>query len=163
MIVSSSILLIAFLSGMFSYFQIFITSRIGFQLVYTLRRELFAHLQRLSLSFHNRARSGELLTRVAGDTKALKDLFTESILNFATHILTIIGMFVIMFTMNWELSLIVLATFPVLSGSIFYLFRKIKATAKRQRKKEGKIASQISEIMTSVLLVQAFGRESYED
>ena len=162
-IMSSGILLIAFFSGMFSYFQVFITSRIGFQLVYTLRRELFAHLQRLSLSFHNRAQSGELLTKVASDTKALKDLFTESILNFTTHILILIGMFVIMFTMNWKLSLIVLATFPALSCSIFYLFRKMKVSARRQRKKEGKIASQISEIMSSVLLVQAFGRESYED
>lgn len=162
-IVSSAILLIAFFKGMFSYFQVFITSRIGFQLVYTLQRELFAHLQRLSLSFHNRARAGELLTKIASDTKSLKDLFTESILDFTTHILTIIAMFAIMFTMNWKLSLIVLATFPAMSYSIFYLFRKIRASAKRQRKKEGKIASQISEIMTSVLLVQAFSRESYED
>lgn len=162
-IVSSAILLIAFFKGMFSYFQIFITSRIGFQLVYTLQRELFAHLQRLSLSFHNRARAGELLTKVASDTKSLKDLFTESILDFTTHILTIIAMFAIMFAMNWKLSLIVLATFPAMSYSIFYLFRKIRASAKRQRKKEGKIASQISEVMTSVLLVQAFSRESYED
>lgn len=162
-IVSLAILLIAFFKGMFSYFQVFITSRIGFQLVYTLQRELFAHLQRLSLSFHNRARAGELLTKVASDTKSLKDLFTESILDFTTHILTIAAMFVIMFAMNWKLSLIVLATFPAMSYSIFYLFRKIRASVKRQRKKEGKIASQISEIMTSVLLVQAFSRESYED
>jgi len=163
LIVSSAIILIAFLSGTFSYFQIYSTSRIGFQLVHTLRRELFAHLQRLSLSFHNRARSGELLTKVTSDTSALKELFAEMVLNIATHLLTLIGMFVIMFILNFNLTLIVLGTFPVLSFILIYHFRKIKASAKTQRKKEGKIASQISEIMNSVLLVQAFGRESYEE
>lgn len=163
LILSSTIILIASFKGLFSYFQIFMTSRIGFQLVYTLRRELFAHLQRLSLSFHNRARTGELMTKVTSDTKALKDLFSETILNLTTHLLTILGMFAIMFTLNWKLSLIVLATFPAFFYALYYLFKKIKVSAKKQRKQEGKIASRISEIMSSVLLVQAFGRENYED
>ena len=66
LVLSLVIVLIAILKGVFSYSQLYITSRIGHQMVYALRRELFVHLQRLSLSFHNRARSGELLTKVRG-------------------------------------------------------------------------------------------------
>ena len=81
---------------------------------------------------------------------------------FITHRLTLAGMFVIMFALYWKLSLIILATFPALFYAIFYLYQRIKASAKRQRKKEGKIASRISEILMTISLVQAFAREAYE-
>lgn len=161
--ISSAIILIALFRGIFSYSKLYLTSRIGYEAVYLLRRELFSHLQRLSLSFHNRARSGELLTKVTGDTNALRDVFAESALLFASHLLTVLGMFVIMFAMNWKLSLIVLASFPLLFYGLFYLYGEIKASAKRQRKKEGMVASRIGEILTSIPMIQAFGRERYEE
>src|SRR6185437_12318541 len=103
---SASILLIALCAGLFSYSQVFISSSIGYKLVYSLRRELFAHLQRLSLSFHNQARSGDLMTKIAGDTSTLKDTFAESILKFTAQTLEVIGMFAILFALNWKLGLI---------------------------------------------------------
>lgn len=161
-IFSLSIFLIAICKGLFSYLQIYMTSRVGYQVVDILRRELFGHLQRLSLSFHNRTRSGELLTKVTSDTNILKDIFAESVLTFTAHLLSIIGMFAIMLAMSWKLTLIVLATLPILSYALFYLYGKIKASAQTQRRKEGKVASRLNEILTSVSLVQAFGREKYE-
>ncbi|MCI0530004.1 MAG: hypothetical protein L0Y56_21380, partial [Nitrospira sp.] len=113
-VLAGCIALIATLSSGFTYFQIYLTSRIGYQLIYTLRTELFTHLQRLSLSFHQRARRGEILTNIATDTSTLKELFTESLLEFLTSLLTLIGMLLVMFVVNWQLSLIVLLTFPVL-------------------------------------------------
>src|SRR5439155_3125357 len=116
-----AIVLIALFGGLFSYSQIFITSSIGYKMVYALRRELFAHLQRLSLSFHNHAKSGDLMTKISGDTNTLKDLFAESILKFASQVLEIIGMFAIMLALNWKVSLIPLATMPFLCFSLFHL------------------------------------------
>ncbi|TLY20372.1 MAG: ABC transporter ATP-binding protein [Nitrospirae bacterium] len=162
-LVSLAIVLIAVLKGVFSYAQLAITSRIGYQMVYALRRELFVHLQRLSLSFHHRARSGDLLIKVTGDTNTLKDVFVESALTVVGYLLTLFGMFAVMFALNWSLSLIVLATFPVLFSALSYLYRKIKASAKSQRRSEGRSASRISEILTAVSVVQAFGRERYEE
>jgi ATP-binding cassette subfamily B protein len=160
---AAGMVVIALGDAVFSYFQVFITASIGYRLVYALRRELFAHLQSLSLSFHNRARSGDLLTRIAGDTNTLKDVFGESILQFASHLFTIIGMFAIMFPLNWRMSLIALATLPVLGFSLFHLYRKTKASAKTQKKQEGKVASRMSEVLTAIPLVQAFAREEYEE
>jgi len=162
-VISLAIVVIALLRGLFSYAQLSITSRTGYQMVYSLRRELFVHLQRLSLSFHNRARCGELLTTVTGDTDTLKDIFADSALAFAADLLTVIGMFGIMFFLNWKLGLMVLAAFPFLFYALLYRYRKVKASAKRQRKREGKIASQITETLTAIALVQAFGRERYEE
>ena len=160
--ISSSILLIAVLRGVFSYYQTFLTSKIGYKMVYSLRSNLFGHLQDLSISFHNRARSGEILNKLTGDTNALKDVFAESVLVIATHLLTVLGMFVIMFILNWKLSLIVLATFPVLFFALYNLYTRIRITGRTQRKQEGRIASRVSETLRSVPMIQAYGREDYE-
>ena len=158
---SAAIVLIAVCEGLFSYFQIFITSSVGYKMVYSLRRELFAHLQRLSLSFHNRARSGDLLSRIASDTNTLKDVFSEDLLKFSAHFLTVIGMFAIMYAISWQISLIVLATLPFLGYSLFYVYRKTKASAKRQRQYESWILPLA--VLSAVPLVQAFGREKFEE
>jgi ATP-binding cassette, subfamily B, bacterial len=159
---SCAIVLIALGGGLFSYFQIFITSSIGYETVYALRRELFAHLQRLSLSFHNRARSGDLLTRMASDTNTLKDLFADSLLKFSSQFLMIIGMFAIMLAVNWQVGVIALATMPFLCYSLFHLYRKTKASVKTQKKQEGQVASRMSEVLSAIPLVQAFARENHE-
>src|SRR5437016_12872337 len=143
-VAAAGILLIALCDGVFSYFQIFITSSVGYRMVYALRRELFAHLQSLSLSFHNHARSGDLLTKIAGDTNTLKDIFADSILKFTTYVLTVAGMFAVMFVLNWRIGLIALATLPFLSYSLLHLYRKTKASVKTQRRQEGKVHARIS-------------------
>src|SRR5438105_8320512 len=160
---SCAIVLIAGFGGLFSYAQIFITSSIGYTTVYALRRDLFAHLQRLSLSFHNQARTGDLLTRIGADTNTLKDVFAESILKFSAQLLTVIGMFAIMFAMNWKIGLIALATLPFLGYSLLHLYRKTKASAKRQKRQEGQVASRMSEVLSAIPLVQAFAREKHEE
>lgn len=161
-IISLSILIIAVLGGLFSYSQQHLTSRIGYHLVYTLRRELFAHLQQLSLSYHSRTRSGELLTKITSETEAFKDVFVESVLTSISHLMTVTGMFIIMFILNWKLSLVVMATFPFLFLSLSHIYRQIKVSTRKQREREGRIAANISEVLSSVWLVKAFGRESYE-
>lgn len=160
---SCAIVLIALLGGLFSYSQIFVTSSVGYKMVYALRRELFAHLQRLSLSFHNQAKSGDLLTRIAVDTNTLKNVFAESILKFSSQVIEVIGMFAIMFVLNWRVSLIAFAMMPFLCFSLWHLYRKTKASVRRQRRQEGKVASRMNEVLTAIPLVQAFAREKYEE
>lgn len=161
-IVSLGIVLIAGGRSLFDYFQHYQTSRVGYQMVHILRRELFSHLQGLSLYFHNRARSGELLNRVTTETEVLKDTFAESVMMAASQLLTVVGMFMIMFPLNWKLSLVVLATFPILFFSLARIYRRLKVTARKQREHEGRIAARLGEVLTSVPLVKAYGRERYE-
>ena len=161
--ISCSIIVIALLRGIFAYAQSFITARIGHEMVYRLRLELFTHLQQLSLSFHSRSRSGELLSRVVSDTAALRDVFAESALNFTAHALTVSGMFVVMFILDWRLAMVALATLPVLSWALFGVYRQIKASARRQREREGAVAARIIDLLASIRLVRAFAREQLEE
>ena len=160
---SGAIVLIALASGALAYAQAFITSSVGFKMVYALRREMFSHLQQLSLSFHTRARSGDLLTRIAGDTNTLKDIFADSILKLSSHSLTVIGMLAVMFALNWQVGLIALGSLPLLAYAMFYRYHKTRQSVKRQRKREGQSFSRMGEVLSAIPLVQAFGRERYEE
>jgi len=161
-VISLSIVLFTGGKSLFDYFQLYQTSRVGYQLAHILRRELFSHLQGLSLYFHNRAKSGELLNRVTTETEVLKDTFAESVMTAASQLLTVVGMFVVMFLLNWRLSLVALATLPILFYSLASIYRRLKIVARKQREREGRIAARISEVLTSVPLVKAYGRERYE-
>lgn len=161
--VSSLILIIALLRGIFAYTQSFITARIGHEMVYRLRLELFTHLQQLSLSFHARSRTGELLSRVVSDTAALRDVFAESALNFSAHALTVSGMLIVMFLLDWRLALVVLATLPVLSRALFSVYHRIKTSARRQREREGDVAARIFDLLSSIRIIRAFARERMEE
>jgi ABC-type multidrug transport system fused ATPase/permease subunit len=159
---ATSIAVIAILSGALSYAQSFVTSKIGHHLVFTIRQHLFAHVQGLSLSFHSQTRSGELLTKLAGDTQTLKNAFTDIPLTVSGHTLTFIGMLVVMFAVNWELSLIILATMPILITALFVLNRKILTATREQRKRDSHMTSQLNEWLSSMSVVQTFGRERAE-
>lgn len=162
-VISLSLVIIAAFRGLFAYLQTYMTSRIGHELVYRLRRELFAHLQQLSLSFHARARTGELLMKVVGDTTALRDVFTESAINFSAHLLTVVGTFAIMFTLNWRLALVVMATLPALFYALFAVYQRVKTSARRQREREGQVASRLHEVLSALHLVRAYARERHEE
>lgn len=160
--VASLLILISAVKGFSVYAQTSITSRIGYRIAHALRGELFSHLQCLSLTFHKKARAGELLTKVTSDTNSVRDAFSEFALTLVTEVLTLAGMIVIMFAMNVELSLVVLATFPLLAVISVYRFRRIRDSARKVRKAEGNLASRVSETLHAIATVKAFGRERYE-
>lgn len=160
--VASLLILLSAVKGLSIFAQISITSRIGYRMAHALRRELFSHLQGLSLAFHKRSRAGELLTKVTSDTNSVRDAFSEFALTLVTEVLTLIGMVGIMFAMNVELSLVVLATFPLLTAISVYRFRRIRDSARKVRRAEGNLASRVSETLHAIATVKAFGRERYE-
>jgi ATP-binding cassette, subfamily B, bacterial len=161
-VISCSIAAIALLSGGFAYLQTYLSAKVGYEMVYTLRRELFSHLQQLSLSFHNRSRSGELLNKVASDTNLIRDVFSDWAIHFTAQLLMLVGVLAIMLAMNWRLALVVLATLPLLFAVLYFLNRQIRVSARSQRKQEGKVISRLNEVLSSIALVQAFGREHFE-
>ena len=159
---AGGIFAVALVTGSFAYYQVHYTTAVGNHLVHDLRRQLFAHLQRLSLSFHTRTRSGELLTTVASDTAVLRDTFTEGLLTLGLHALTIAGTFVVMAWLDWRLTLVVAATLPLLAWNLLQLYARTRARASVQRRTQEQMASRLHEVFTSLPVVQAFGRERHE-
>lgn len=161
-VLAAAIAGIALASGAFAYLQTYLSARIGHELVYALRRELFSHLQRLSLSFHRRSASGDLLTKVATDTNLIRDALADWAVKAVAETLLVLGVLTVMFAMNWRLALVVLATLPLLAVLMWHLNRRIRQSARAQRRSEGRLVSRLNEALSSMALVQAFGRETYE-
>lgn len=160
---AGAIAAIALLAGGFAYLQLYSSAQIGHRITWRLRAALFAQLQSLSLAYHQGERSGELITKVAGDTNLLRDMFAEWALTLARHALTLVAMLAVMFLLDWQLALVVCATLPPLLVVIYRLNRRVKATVREQRRNEGRMTSRLNEVLGAIALVQAFGRQGYEE
>ncbi len=157
-VMASAIAAIAVASGGFAYLQLYTSARVGHRITWRLRGELFAHLQRLSLAFHRDQRTGELLGKVTSDTNLLRDMFAEWALTFARNAIMLFAMLGVMFMLNWQLALVVATTLPPLLLTIHWLNRGVRDAARLQRRQEGQMASRLNEVLSSMALVQAFGR-----
>ncbi|AOU97692.1 ABC transporter permease [Acidihalobacter yilgarnensis] len=135
----------------------------GQHAVFELRRDLFAHLQRLSLGYHRRRRSGELSSRLNGDIQALQNLVATVGTGVFAHLLTLIGMIVIMFFIDWRYALIVLSAGPILLWLMQRYSKRLRLALRQARNREGELSGLIQEIMTALPIVQAYGRQAHED
>lgn len=158
-----AILLFAALRGTFVYYQQVLTSVVGQKVVLTLRQQLFAHLQRLSLSFHTRNQSGELLSRLTNDINQLRQSVVASMLAFFSNSLILVGFIVIMFLMDWRLALMAVAIVPVLLGLMMVYSGRIRAATRRNRRREGELTARLGEALVGIHVVQMFAREDEED
>jgi ATP-binding cassette, subfamily B, bacterial len=158
-----ALLALALLRGVFYYYQRYLTARVGQTVVLQLRQRLFAHLQRLSLSFHSRRRSGELLTRLTGDINMLRELLVASLLAIVAEGLIMIGFVVVMFLVEWRVALVAVAVIPLIFTLTTLYSVRIRAAARKQRRREGEVAARLNEALASIHVVQLFAREDEED
>lgn len=135
----------------------------GQRLVYALRNELFSHLQRLSLDFHRRHRGGDLMSRLSGDVQKLQDLVTAVGGDLIQHVLVIASIAAIMFRVDWRYALVVLGTIPLLFIIIRIYTKLLRQAISQVRRHEGDLWSIAQEAFGSVQLIQAYGREPYEE
>lgn len=157
-----AIVFLALCKGASAYLHVFLTARVGYQLVHRLRSELFGHLQTLSLAFHHRSRTGELLTKITADTNVLKDVFAAGLLELGGHLFHLLAMCAVLLWMNAKLAAMALLTLPLLSLTVFHIYRRGKSTARHQRQKEGHVAAHLSEVLQMTQLVRTFARERDE-
>lgn len=139
-------------------------NRIGFAVVGNrvlaqVRGELYSHLQGLSLSFHNRARSGDLVVRVISDVTQLRDVVVTAALPLAANILILVGMLIVMFLLEWRLALLALAIVPLFGLTTLQLSSRIHHVARKQRQRQGAMAAAAAESMGAVKVIQALSLE----
>ena len=135
----------------------------GQRLVLSLRQDLFAHLQRMSLDFHRRHRGGDLMSRLSGDVQKLQDLITAVGGDIIQHALTMAGITAVMLSVDWRYGLVVLATIPAMLAIIRLYTGLLRRAIRRIRHHEGELWSLALEVLGSVQLVQAYGQERRED
>jgi len=156
------VLAIAALDAVCSYAEKYLTTSVGQWITHDLRRGLYAHIQRLSLAYHDTKRSGDLISRITDDVDAVQTFITTSLLGAVVNAVTLLGMIVVMCYLNWKFTLIALSVAPVLFGLIYIYTRRIKQASRAVRKKQGEIVSVVEEVFSAMRVVKAFSQEEYE-
>jgi ABC-type multidrug transport system fused ATPase/permease subunit len=133
-------------------------ARGGRTLGFQMRVGLYSHLQRLSLSFHDRSRKGDVMFRVVGDVKEFERFIINSLSDLAGSILLLIVTLAFLGYESWQVLIVALIVLPGTVIISWYFSTRIKATAKRQRAREGDLASATEEMLNSIRVVQTFGR-----
>jgi len=156
------VLAIAALGAISSYAQSLITTNVGQWVMHDLRQTVYSHIQKLSLSFHDQTKIGDLITRVTSDIDAIQSFITSGLLDVLINSLTLVGMVGVMFYLNWRFTLIALSVAPVLFVVVYQFRRRIKKASKKMREKDSEIVSVIEEVFSSIRVVKAFSQERYE-
>ena len=160
---SLAILAVAVVGGLFTFAQSYLIASVGQKVVAAVRLDLFRHIQRLSHSFHDQASTGDLLSRLTGDVRMMRDLLINAAVYFSARILVIVGTLLVMALMDWRLTLAAVTVLPALFLVSTRFGRQIKGAARRQRRKEGKIAKVIGDGVSAITVVKTFAREAHEE
>src|SRR6266566_117826 len=157
-----TVLLIALVGALSAYTEKYLTTSVAQWVAHDLRRTLYHHIQRLSLSYHDNKRTGDLISRVTSDIDSVQDFISQAMLGLVVNALTLIGMLAVMFYLDWSFTLIALSVAPALFIVVYSFTHRIKQASRAVRKKEGEIASVVQEVLSSMRVVKAFSREDYE-
>ncbi len=142
-----------------TFFFIFFVSILGERVRYDLRRMMFNHLQKLSLSYYSRTPVGWIIARVTSDTERVSDMITWGLLDSAWAVMNITTSLVFMFAINWRLTLIVLVILPILLYVAIQFRKRILVQYRKVRKQNSKIVGAYNENITGVRVIKALGRE----
>jgi subfamily B ATP-binding cassette protein MsbA len=159
----AAVVVFAVVGAVSHYTEKYLTTKVGQEVMCDLRRAVYHHIQRLSLSFYDRSRVGDLISRVTVDIDAIQDFVSSALLGMVVDALKLAGMVALMFYLNWRFTLIALLVAPVLFVEVYSLTRRIKSAARDLRKKESEIVSVVEESLSSIRVVKAFAREDYEE
>jgi ATP-binding cassette subfamily B protein len=155
-------LAIAVIGAVCSYVETNLTTSMGQWVSHDLRLTVYSHVQRLSLSYHDNKRTGDLISRVTSDIDAVRSFLISGLLDGLLDVLTLAGMIGVMFYIDWRFTLVALSVAPVLFAVVYTYTRKIKKASREVRKKEGEMVSVMQEVLSSIRVVKAFAREDYE-
>src|SRR5712691_1621088 len=131
-----AVITIAIFGAVSSYFEKYLTTSVGQWVMHDLRRVLYSHIQRLSLSFHDHKRTGDLISRVTTDIDAVQSLISSVLLGLLANVLTLVGMMLVMLYLNWAFTLIALMVVPGLFLVVYRYTRTIKRASRAMRQQE---------------------------
>ena len=153
---------IALLQAGSAYLNAYFTVSIGQWIAHDLRQSVYAHLQRLSMSYYDRQQTGPLISTITDDVNAVQDFVSTSLLDIVIDSLTIIGMLAVMFTLNFNFTLIALAVVPLVVLFSIRLRGAVKDATRDVRRRQSELVTVVQEGLGSIKVVKAFAQGRFE-
>lgn len=161
LILCLGIVVINFLAGSVNLVMNIVFVKVGLQALLRLRTEIYAYLHSLPLKYHDTRRSTDSSFRVAYDSQAIQSFYNKSTFIFQAAI-TLISTLVVMLKMDWQLTLIALCILPLVIAAIYYFANRVRRQSTTIQERESDVLTTVQEGLSSVRMVQAFGREEFE-
>lgn len=158
-ILAIALVTFASLRALFTHISTVAFALVGNKVLMQVREQLFRHLQTLSLSYHSQARSGDLVMRLLSDIGMVREVTVTALLPLLGNFLILIGMLGVMFWLDSQLTLIILAIMPTIYFLTMFKSRKIQQVSRKNRKREGAMAATASEAMGAIKTVQSLSLE----
>ena len=155
------IVAINFLAGSVNLVMNMVFVRVGLQALLRLRTEIYAYLHSLPLKYHDSRRSTDSSFRVAYDSQAIQSLYNKSTFIFQS-VITLVSTLIVMMKMDWQLTLIALCILPLVISAIYYFANRVRRQSTTIQERESAVLTTVQEGLSSVRMVQAFGREDFE-
>lgn len=168
-IASSSVADLWFLSILFfgcvtinsvgTYLQSYYIAKVAHSMLVSIRTDLFRHLQKLSLNFYDRQQVGRLMSRVVSDVEQIQQVMTGGIIGSAADILSLVGIILVMFSMDWKLSIVSLSVVPALIILAFFWQKRARVAFLAVRSAISVVNGTLQENVSGVRVVQNMNRE----
>ena len=148
--------------GVIQYYHTYLSGWIGQNIVRDLRIKLYSHIQKLRLKFFDNTPIGKIITRNISDIETIAEVFGQGLASIIGDLLQLVGILIIMFLINWKLTLITLSTFPLLLLVTYIFKEKVKVSFNNVREAVANLNSFVQEHIVGMNVVQIFARESKE-
>jgi ATP-binding cassette, subfamily B, bacterial len=148
--------------GIASFCEEYLSEWVGGRFIISLRIELFSHLQDLSLSFFNRRRLGDMISRLSEDIEEIEELMISEFASILTYLFQFVFFVGALFYLQWRLALVSLFVIPLFLLAGRYFSRKIRGATREERRRTGSISAVAQESLSNVALVQAYNLQQKE-
>lgn len=139
--------------------HIYLLQTVGQSALMNLRQTLFEHILKQDMRFFNKTPVGQIVSRLSSDIEALTELLSTSIVIVISNLITLVGIVIVMFVINWRLALISLVVLPIMTGATIYFRTSIRQLATRLHKLIADYQAFLNEQFGGMLIVQLFGRQ----
>ena len=148
--------------GVSYYGQSYLMNYVGQRVIIDIRRDVFEKLQRLSMSFYDKHKTGTIMSYVTNDVNALQSAMVENVVEMFTESVILIVSIAMMLYLDWKLFLVTFATFPVVLFFIDSFGKRIRKSGSRIQEAAADITSVLQEVASSPRVIKSFVREGYE-
>jgi ATP-binding cassette subfamily B protein len=160
--VAVGFILLALLQGAFTFLSGKFAAQTAERLAQRLRDYLYDHLQRLPFKYHDKAKTGDLITRATSDIEAVQRFFAEQAIGVGRILALFTINFVAILTLHWQLAIISVVAIPVVVGMSLFFFRRISKAYDKMQAEEERLSTALQENLTGVRVVKAFARQQFE-
>jgi ATP-binding cassette subfamily B protein len=162
-VAAAGVIAISLVQGVFTFAQRYYMEYLAQKVIYDLRSVLYRHLQNLSFSFYDHAQTGQLMSRVTGDVETLRRFLGFGLLNLLSNVITLLAVLVILFTLDWRLAALSMATIPPTIYVVSIFMRRVRPIYVTIQQQIAVITTRLQENLTGVRVVRAFAREEDEE